>query len=214
MSVDPFDVWSPVTTTWDFGDGASGSGAAVNHTYSSPGERTVTITGVDAAGNTTQTSQKITIDPAPERPGPDPDPDPGPIVAPVVSNLKQSSSRWSRWPIRAVDRQSRLPVGTTFRFQLNRAADVELAFSGIVTGRRVEARCVKPTKANRNKPRCKRYQARGTLTIAGRAGDNAYNFRGKINSHTLKPGRYRLLVTAFADGKTSAPASIGFTIAR
>jgi hypothetical protein len=235
MSVDPFDVWSSVTTRWDFGDGGSGTGAKVEHCYSSPGEHTVTVTGTDGAANTTSESRTITIEVDPSLPSgsdpcvpPDPGPDPGPgldpgsggnpdsdpgpgSIVPVVSDLEQSTSRWRTQDDR---RGSRLPIGTTFRFQLNRAADVELAFSRIVTGRRVEARCVKPTKANRNKPRCNRYQARGTLTIAGRAGNNAYAFRGKIHGRTLKPGHYRLLVTAFADGKTSAPASIGFTIAR
>lgn len=218
MSVDPFDVWSTVTTSWDFGDGASASGASPSHTYASPGERTVTITGIDSAGNTTQTSRTITIDPVPipgpggPSPGPSgPIPGPGPIAAPVVSNLTQSSSRWR---VRAVKRQPRLPVGTTFRFRLNRAASVRLSFSRILSGRRAGGRCVKPTRANRSKPRCSRYQSRGALTMAGRAGSNAYTFRGRIRGRTLKPGRYRLRVTALADGKTSAAVSIRFTIAR
>ncbi len=70
------------------------------------------------------------------------------------------------------------------------------------------------TKANARKPRCDRYQARGILEIAGEAGENVYGFQGKIRGRTLEPGRYRLLLTAFADGKTSAAASIGFTITR
>jgi len=50
--------------------------------------------------------------------------------------------------------------------------------------------------------------------MAGEGGENAYSFRGRIRGHTLGPGRYRLLVTALADGMTSAAASIGFTIIR
>jgi hypothetical protein len=224
MSVDPFDAWSAVTTSWNFGDSQSASGAAVDHAYNSPGERTVTITGVDAAGNTTQTSRAITILPVPDPgnpgPGPSPNPNPGPgptpgpgpsAKAPVVSGVRQSRSRW-RTP--GTTRRPRLPIGTTFRFKLDRAAKVRLAFAQVVPGRRVAGRCVKATKANRKKGRCNRFRARGTLTIAGKAGKNARAFRGKIGRRTLKPGRYRLLVTATADGKTSTAVARRFKIAR
>jgi hypothetical protein len=63
MSVDPFDVWSPVATSWNFGDGDSASGATVEHCFSTPGEPTVTITGTDGAANETGASQTITIEP-------------------------------------------------------------------------------------------------------------------------------------------------------
>lgn len=36
---------------WDFGDGQSGADVAVSHTYSIPGNYTVTLTVIDAAGN-------------------------------------------------------------------------------------------------------------------------------------------------------------------
>ncbi len=243
MSVDPFDLWSPVTSSWKFGDGSSGSGAAVSHCYSSPGERTVTVTGTDLAANATSASQAITIEPdpalgpgshpcaAPEPPEPPENPgipqnpgptgdsgspgsdghlDPGP-AAPVVSDLQQSHPRWRT---QSAGGRSRLPIGTTFRFRLDRPARVRLAFSQAVSGRRDGARCVRTTKLNRKQPRCDRYLARGTLAIAGRAGTNAYGSVGQIGGRTLEPGRYRLLVTASADGETSAAASIGFTIAR
>jgi hypothetical protein len=224
LSVNGSDAWSAVTVSWDFGDDQSASGAAVNHTYNSPGERTLTITGVDAAGNTAQTSRTITVDPAPvgpKPPGPGPGPEPGPGLpptpkapitkAPIVSGLQQSSSRWRTHSIK---RGPRLPVGTTFRFKLDRAAQVRFSFSQIVSGRRVNGRCVKATEANRRKPRCDRSQAVGTLNIAGKAGANTVSFNGKIRGRALSPGSYRLLVTALADGKTSAAASAQFTIAR
>jgi hypothetical protein len=214
MSVNPFDAWSAVTVSWNFGDGQSASGAAVNHTYGSPGERTVTITGVDAAGNTTQTSRTITVDPAlvpPKLPDPGPKPGPRPAVkAPVLSGLQQANARWRTHTVR---RGRKLPVGTTFRFKLDRAAQVRLVFSQIVSGRRVNGRCVKVTKANRKKSRCDRSQAAGTLTVTGKAGANAVSFKGKLRGSTLKPGSYRLLVTATADGKASAAKSVRFTIA-
>jgi hypothetical protein len=220
MSVDPSDALSGVMVSWNFGDGQSASGAAVNHTYNAPDEYTVTVTGVDAMGNTTTTSEKVVIgkvivDPAPPKPkSPDPGPGPGPAPtpkAPALSSLQQSNSRWRT---HSVKRGPRLPVGTTFRFRLDRAAQVRFAFSSLVSGRRVNGRCVKVTKANRGKRRCDRSQAAGTLNIAGKAGSNSVAFTGKLSGRTLKPGRYRVLVTARADGKTSSARSITFTIVR
>jgi len=245
LSVDPFDVWTSVVSRWDFGDGASGTGATVQHCYSTAGERTVTITGTDRAANTTSATRTIEIepdptlasgadpcaDPIPEPgpgpgpgpapdpgpgpgPGPAPDPGPGPDprpTAPVVSGLHQATARWRT---HAVDRRPRLPVGTRFRFTLDRAANVRLAFARVIPGRRVKAHCVKPAKANRDKPRCSRYRSRGVLTVAGTAGGNAYAFRGRIGARTLSPGRYRLRVTASRDGKRSAAVTIRFTIVR
>ena len=206
-----------MTPSWDFGDGQSAQGAAaVSHVYSSPGQRTVTFTAVDAAGNKTQASQTITIEAAPKNPGPGPGPGPGSgpkptPKAPVVSGLKQSTSLWRT---HTVKRGRKLPVGTTFGFKLDRAAQVRFAFSQIVSGRRVGGRCVKITKTNRTKRRCDREQAAGTLNVTGKAGTNSVTFRGKIGGRTLAPGSYRLLVTASADGKRSAARSLRFTIVR
>lgn len=235
MSVDPFDVWSPVTTRWDFGDGVSGAGASVQHCYSAAGERTVTITGTDGVANAANATRTIEIAPDPTLApgvdpcadaGPDPDPDPGPSpgpgpdprpaptpepAAPIVSGLHQSTSRWRT---HAVHRRPRLPVGTRFRFTLDGAASVRLAFEQVVPGRRVTARCVKPAKLNRAKPRCRRYRSRGALSVTGTAGGNAYAFRGRVGPRTLPPGRYRLHVTASRDGKRSAAVTLGFTIVR
>ena len=215
MSVNALDAWSAVTVSWDFGDGQSAKGAAVSHTYGSAGVRTVTITGVDGAGNTTQTTEKITVNPAAiSPPGPGPKPGPGPRSvpkAPVLSGLQQSNARWL---LRKAKRGPKLPVGTTFRFKLDRAAQVRFAFSQLVAGRRVSGRCVKATKANRRKPRCDRSLAAGTLNVTGKAGANSVAFRGTIRGRGLQPGRYRVLVTAVADDKRSKAKSLQFTIVR
>lgn len=93
-------------------------------------------------------------------------------------------------------------------------ARVRFEFSQLVPGRRVTARCVKATKANRNKPQCNRYESRGAVTLAGVAGSNTYRFRGTIHHRILEPGRYRLQVAAVQAGSASVPATIRFTIAR
>lgn len=51
---------NPDAYVWDFGDGNSGSGAVVTHTYASPGDYTVTLTVVNLAGEDSD-SQTITV---------------------------------------------------------------------------------------------------------------------------------------------------------
>jgi hypothetical protein len=65
MAVDPFDLFSPVATSWNFGDGGTGAGATVQHCFSSPGTRTVTVTGTDLAANVASATRTITIAPDP-----------------------------------------------------------------------------------------------------------------------------------------------------
>jgi hypothetical protein len=53
MSAAFADAWSPLAAgpTWEFGDGATATGPAVSHTYSTPGSYTVTVHSADALGN-------------------------------------------------------------------------------------------------------------------------------------------------------------------
>ena len=61
LSVEPFDVWSIASTSFDFGDDAAAGGTSVTHTYSSPGTFPVTATTVDAAGTATVAGGTIAI---------------------------------------------------------------------------------------------------------------------------------------------------------
>jgi hypothetical protein len=47
-----------------------------------------------------------------------------------------------------------------------------------------------------------------------RAGKNSFHFTGRLNGRRLKPGRYRLVPTPTAGGKTGKPTSLGFRIVR
>ena len=49
---------APVTYSWDFGDGSTGSGARASHMYSEPGEYTVSLTCANCGGSD---SRSITI---------------------------------------------------------------------------------------------------------------------------------------------------------
>lgn len=45
-----------VSFTWDFGDGATGSGAVVTHTYAAPGYYTATVTATNAVSTQVATT--------------------------------------------------------------------------------------------------------------------------------------------------------------
>ena len=71
MSAAATDTWSGVTLAWNFGDGATASGADVSHGYLKSGPQTVTVTATDQAGNTATTTRTITVGPPPST-GPEP----------------------------------------------------------------------------------------------------------------------------------------------
>jgi hypothetical protein len=61
FSASVFDVWSPVTTTWSFGDGTSATGNSVTHAYGGASAFNVVATARDAVGNATSTSRSVQI---------------------------------------------------------------------------------------------------------------------------------------------------------
>jgi PKD repeat protein len=53
----------PVTYTWSFGDGTSGTGANQSHAYSAAGTYVVNVTGVDSLGGTSNATINVTVAP-------------------------------------------------------------------------------------------------------------------------------------------------------
>jgi PKD repeat protein len=80
FSAAPGDRVGPTTVSWDFGDGQSGSGAAVGHAYAAAGGYAVKVAATDAAGNRTETTRTIQVAAAPGPPPPPPPP-PGAVDA-------------------------------------------------------------------------------------------------------------------------------------
>lgn len=54
--------------SWNFGDGTTGTGPAVDHTYSSPGTYLATLTAMNTSGQTAQTSVTISVLPGKNTP--------------------------------------------------------------------------------------------------------------------------------------------------
>jgi hypothetical protein len=140
-------------------------------------------------------------------------------IAPVLTNLAQTHSRWRRGPALAVISSTATPrpaVGTRFSFGLNESAGVTLAFEQNVRGRRSHGRCVAQTKKNRTGKACSRVVTRGTLRVTGHAGLDRVAFQGRVSpTGTLKPGRYKVVVAAAnAAGQRSPSSALSFTIVK
>jgi hypothetical protein len=74
-------------------------------------------------------------------------------------------------------------------------------------------RCVKPTRANRKARKCTRLVTlTGSFTRGGKAGANSFRFTGRLAGHRLKPGKYQLVATPSAGGRTGRAASASFRI--
>jgi hypothetical protein len=196
------DVWSPFSASWNFGDGASAAGAQATHPYTAPGAFTARLTATDDLGNATSAERAVQV---------------GAVAvdrdAPVLSRFTLSPRRF-----RAAARGASLATaaGSKLKFTLSEPASVRFAVQRAKAGRRVRGTCRRTTAANRRKRHCTRYVRVGsTFTTNAAAGQNQRRFSGRVRGRKLKPGRYRLVLTATdAAGNRSAPARVLFRIVR
>lgn len=215
FSASPFDAWGPLTTSWSFGDGAAAAGAATQHAYARAGAYTATVTATDALGNAASQSGTVQVTVgAGVAPG-----EPPVLAGASLTNRRFRVGR-TRTAVSAARRRraAAAPVGTTFRFRLNQAASVRIAFAKQGPGLRGRGgRCAKPSRRLRRAGarRCTRPVAiRPALTRALPAGANAVPFSGRIGRRPLAPGRYVATLTASAGGGTSTPTRLGFRVVR
>jgi subtilisin family serine protease len=134
--------------------------------------------------------------------------------APRVSSLLVAPSVFL--PLRAGATISRTPRGARLRFRVDEASNVRVRVLARRAGRRSGTRCVKPTRANRRARACTRYVSIGTAAVRGRVtGRVSRRFSGRVRRRALRPGAYRLQVTAIdAALNSSRPATASFRIAR
>jgi FG-GAP repeat protein len=155
-----------------------------------------------------------------------------PIIAPpatrvLVSNVSESRSRW-----RAGSAQARLsslagdvrarkgkrkphaPLGTTFSFTLNAAAQVEFKFSRPISGRKLKGKCAKTNARNRHKPHCILGFSAWRIVKNANAGTNKLAFQGVVGREKLAPGSYTLVIAAGHGRLGSSSRSLSFTIVK
>jgi hypothetical protein len=105
------------------------------------------------------------------------------------------------------------PGGTTVRFRLSQAASVTFRVQRAQRGRLVGGRCVAPRRSNRGRRACVRYVTlRGSFTVAGKVGANAFHFTGRLRNRRLAPARYRLAAQARNSLGASAVRAVRFRI--
>jgi DNA-binding beta-propeller fold protein YncE len=152
-------------------------------------------------------------------PTPDPDPQPPfPTLPPDITKPLLGVPSLSPTSFRAAGTgpSTAARVGTTISYTLSEPATVRFRIERARPGRRAGSRCVKPRRSNRHAKRCTRYVTlRGSFTHAGKAGQNAFIFRGRLRGRKLAPGRYRLRAAATdAAGNVSPTKRSAFRITR
>jgi hypothetical protein len=94
-------------------------------------------------------------------------------------------------------RKPSAPVGARVSYTLTAAATVLFKVERKTVGRRVRGKCVKRTKANAARKKCRLFKlVKGSFVDAGAAGNNRFKFSGRLGSKALKPGFYRLVAGA------------------
>ena len=114
-------------------------------------------------------------------------------TAPTISKLRLSSTTFRAATSGAPVGAARVGVGTTLSFTLSEPGTVRFTVDRLAAGRRVKGRCLKPTRANRRRARCQRWdRKKESFAVKGRRGSNRVKLRGRLGGRTLAPGRYRL----------------------
>ena len=100
-------------------------------------------------------------------------------------------------------KKAKAPVTATVTYALTRAATVDFTVERKVVGRKAGKRCVKQTRANKDKKKCPLFKpVKGGFAHTGSTGPNSFKFTGRVVK-ALAPGSYRLTGKASASSRTA-----------
>jgi hypothetical protein len=136
---------------------------------------------------------------------------------PTISKLKLSDTKFLLGSQLATFTKKRKPTGTTISFRVSEQSKVTFTFARKSKGFRSGKHCVaRKPKGKRAKPCTRFVNAKPSLTFNAAAGSHQLDFEGRLDRrHKLKPGRYRLTLTATdAAGNKSKPKTANFTVLR
>jgi Right handed beta helix region len=104
--------------------------------------------------------------------------------------------------------------GAQIFYRLSEPARVKFPVQKRAKGRKVGGKCVKPTKKNKDKPACKRWVKVGKLPAqTATAGKNVQSFAANVGGRNLKPGTYRVVLTATDfQANRSKPKRVSFKV--
>lgn len=106
-------------------------------------------------------------------------------------------------------------LGTAFVYTLSEPARVLFAVEQKQPGRMVGRTCRKPTRKIAHKKACARFVRRGAFAQDSTAGANRRKWSGKLGKRALKPGSYRVTLTAKdAAGNVSKIKRLKFRVIR
>jgi len=98
------------------------------------------------------------------------------------------------------------------RYDLTQAATVRFTIERVEDGRRAGRRCNTHTAARERGPGCVRLHEIGRSTRRGLAGANQFVMPRRIGGRELAPGRYVLIATPTARGKTGIALRVTFQV--
>jgi alpha-tubulin suppressor-like RCC1 family protein len=202
-------VGATCTIALDFTPTAAGAASATLAISSSAANTlpTVSLSGMGAAVVPSKTVEPpIDVGPLPAPP------------APVLNNLLLSP-RTFRAASSGPSALSATATGTVISYTDTEVATatftVQQLLSGVLQGSGGSKSCAKAPRHPRNgSKRCTYYRVLGSFTHVDGVGANRLRFTGRVAGGALKPGSYRLSVTAGEIGGRSPTLTAGFKIVK